>query len=362
MSFRGHYSTDDPTFKSNSSLNQSILQPHSELSNSNQQTINFQDDENQNTRSKISFLQRFVTNWLIMDPLLLSQYEEGNKNYKVQKDEEVKHIYLFGGRLRITKTKPIIFLTFFMLVIPIVFYCVFEANWQWHNLSPAVVIIFIYLWLITFGNFIKAATSDPGILPRNLHLPKSLNDNKIDNPPEEYFNSITLPFYDDKKFGVNIKYCSTCHIWRPPRTSHCKTCQFCVLNHDHHFIHLCYYRIGSVEFVFSMYDSIQQFPLSLFLIIFAIIAFIYPFMLLVFHIFLTCQNLTTREYLNYIFKRKNVEFVNVFNTKSVFKNLYINWLGKSNGVSTTYPRSRYQKGDVTQEKIEPLQHFSVKYD
>lgn len=349
---------------------------------------------------RLSFVQKLVTNWLITDPNLYKpnlHNKEKVKNYQVQKHDNVKFIYFFGGRLRTAKQKPINIITGVLILIPGVLFWIFEAKWIWKHINPSIVILFSYFWVITVSFFVKASASDAGILPRNMHVPFSINPVSHSSkvlPPDEYFNVISLPHKVNDYSGVEVKYCATCHIWRPPRTSHCSTCNSCIVNHDHHcvflnncigyrnykyflwfllfsvieiiilitvsFVNIFHYRMVKSSTILTFRSSISKYPVSFLLALYGFLALSYLLALLLFHIFLTSYNITTREYLNNIYgiKRLQITFTNHYNTHSILKNLYINWLGKPRGFSLVRPTDTYQVGDLRFEKLDPLQSFT----
>ncbi|KAJ3028102.1 UNVERIFIED_CONTAM: Crooked neck-like protein 1, partial [Siphonaria sp. JEL0065] len=159
--------------------------------------------------------------------------------------------------------------------------------------SIALVPIFAWLWIASIVHLFKTSLTDPGYLPLNLVPMAAAPDPQPQPPPLQDVNTIievhptqnptsptqfiasttstpaidiplnnrnqdqnlpanypfinvestppvTRPIYQDsitvyvKEIPVQIKYCYTCQIWRPPRSSHCRSCNRCVENHDHH--------------------------------------------------------------------------------------------------------------------------------
>lgn len=86
-----------------------------------------------------------------------------------------------------------------------------------------IIQVFVLLFII--------CGSDPGIIPRCSWSPDSetsstvsMSSRKIPRTREEIVNGQT----------VRVKFCDTCKIYRPPRSSHCSVCNNCVLKFDHH--------------------------------------------------------------------------------------------------------------------------------
>lgn len=330
------------------------------------------------------WLHRLVANWLFTDP---NYVVAPRHNY--QKHTALRYGYLLGGRLHIVLARPYSVGIGVLVLAAEVLFWVFEASWLWHNVSAAAVVVPTYFFFLATMFFAKAASADPGVLPRNMHLPHGLD---VPSGPEEYFNTISLPYHSDKTTGVAVKYCPTCHIWRLPRMSHCGVCNVCVQHHDHHcvflnncvgyrnyryflwflvaavvslallaslgFVHCYAYRLvpAKVPGIHSFRASIAAYPVAFLLALAGCCFVVYPLMLLVFHTYLTACNLTTREYLNYV-RLYESRYVNVFDTGSVWRNLWLAWWGTPQGVLLLRPRDRYVDGDITLEPMPALRSF-----
>ena len=142
----------------------------------------------------------------------------------------------------------------------------FEAAWLSANISPAVIAFFTYIWLLAVVNMGVTAFKDPGIIPRSLdpdppcvlgETPFSPGHQALADPEDP----LAVPVQRVLRIRnqtVKVKWCETCGTYRPPRSSHCRVCDNCVENIDHHctYLNTCIGRRNYVQFMVFLFTSI----------------------------------------------------------------------------------------------------------
>jgi len=152
--------------------------------------------------------------------------------------------------------------TWCCILIPSILYFFVAVGpmWKVHAALPMVTGL---VFIITTICLIGACMTDPGVFPRRdvvlatktrEKLRDCLGYDLLGNTgngrlrrdlTEEEINRI-LPKH---LIDLGYRWCSTCQIVRPPRSSHCRYCDNCVLRFDHHcpFVNNC---IGQRNYVF----------------------------------------------------------------------------------------------------------------
>ena len=206
----------------------------------------------------------------------------------------------------------------------------------------------IFLFLISAIFLFWSGIIDPGYM-----LKGHPNDIRLKNGNQKE-NSIRI-----RQCGYISQYkiCSTCYLIRPLRSTHCNTCNNCVIRFDHHcpwigtctgkrnypifFIFLCFLNLNQLftlaiciaHIVLNTKKAVKnkaegenknkviqksfgECIISLYIFIYVCITMIFTTELLIFHIRMVLNNVTTKEELKKLFKNP---FDNPY-TRSIGKN------------------------------------------
>lgn len=136
------------------------------------------------------------------------------------------HSFFCGGKIMLGSDAPSLFFTNALFLVGILFHFAvvlprlqaLEAP-EWLLSERTVVWTSVVLSLLSFLTLWVTALLDPGILP-------SVSSPHKPPVPDDALGNINGP--------LGYRYCSTCNIFRPPRSKHCNSCNVCVSLFDHH--------------------------------------------------------------------------------------------------------------------------------
>ena len=234
---------------------------------------------------------------------------------------EGKHRFYCNGRIMVGPDINVSIFAATLTTGSCMLFWVFVCAQLSPRLHLAVTVGGVVLYLISLVFMVLTATTDPGILPRNPFMEDSEAGQRAQEVRTDVVNGLT----------VQLKWCKTCRIWRPPCASHCSECNVCVERFDHHcpwmgqcigkrnyryflgFVcstsALSVYTIGWSAYVFSEVlrvmrarsfvdgfgDAIGRAPSSGALVVFAALVLLCVGPLGCYHCSLICENRTTSE-------------------------------------------------------------------
>ncbi|XP_061772099.1 palmitoyltransferase ZDHHC18a isoform X2 [Nerophis ophidion] len=270
-----------------------------------------------------------------IDPLALSvspalsHKHTGKKAERPRRKWEVfpgKNQFFCDGRIMFARQSGVLPLTLSLIVVTCGLFFAFDCPFLVQHLTVFIPVIGGVLFLFVVLSLLRTSFTDPGILPRATPDEAADIEKQIDTSGSSTYR----PPPRTKEILINqhvvkLKYCFTCKMFRPPRTSHCSLCDNCVERFDHHcpWVGNCvgrrnyrffYSFIISLSFLTSfifgcviahitlrsqsgksLIQSIQESPASLVELVICFFSIWSILGLSGFHTYLVASNLTTNE-------------------------------------------------------------------
>uniref|UniRef100_A0A667YVI6 Palmitoyltransferase n=1 Tax=Myripristis murdjan TaxID=586833 RepID=A0A667YVI6_9TELE len=139
------------------------------------------------------------------------------------------------GRIILARQSGVLPLTLGLIVVTSGLFFAFDCPFLVDHLTVFIPVIGGALFVFVVISLLQTSFTDPGILPRAT--PEEAAD--IEKQIDTSGSSTYRPPPRTKEILINqqvvkLKYCFTCKMFRPPRTSHCSLCDNCVERFDHH--------------------------------------------------------------------------------------------------------------------------------
>ncbi|XP_036372185.1 palmitoyltransferase ZDHHC18-like [Megalops cyprinoides] len=139
------------------------------------------------------------------------------------------------GRIIVARQSGVLPLTLGLILITSTLFFIFDCPFLVEHLTSCIPVIGGVLFVFVVISLLQTSFTDPGILPRAGPDEAADIERQIDNAgsssyrPPPRTKEVLI-----RQQVVKLKYCFTCKMFRPPRTSHCSLCDNCVERFDHH--------------------------------------------------------------------------------------------------------------------------------
>lgn len=139
-----------------------------------------------------------------------------------------KNRFYCDGRIILARQSGILPLTLGLIIVTSGLFFAFDCPFLVTHLTVCIPVIGGVLFVFVVTSLLQTSFTDPGILPRTLPDEAADIEKQIDTSGSSTYH----PPPRTKEILINqqvvkLKYCFTCKMFRPPRTSHCSMCDNC---------------------------------------------------------------------------------------------------------------------------------------
>ncbi|CAN9513952.1 unnamed protein product [Ophioblennius macclurei] len=175
---------------------------------------------------------------LAVSPLSAHSHPDKKEQQRPRRKWEVfpgKNRFFCDGRIILARQSGVLPLTLGLIVVTCGLFFAFDCPFLVEHVTVFIPVIGGVLFLFVVTSLLRTSFTDPGILPRATPDEAADIERQIDTSGSSSYR----PPPRTKEILINqqvvkLKYCFTCKMFRPPRTSHCSLCDNCVERFDHH--------------------------------------------------------------------------------------------------------------------------------